>query len=106
MEDYSCVLCPGNVSPAVRCPGPSSADAGWPCGGHQRDGTVLHERVDIPSDMWEETLSDPEIAAVAVKLVDFNAEATAEKATMLRLLDGRISAVLGTHRTSIRPMRA
>ncbi len=34
---------------------------------------------------------------VAVRLVDFHAEATSEKAAMAHFLDGRVSAVLGTH---------
>jgi calcineurin-like phosphoesterase len=53
--------------------------------------------VDNPFRYMEEVLRDPEFGAVGVKVVDFHAEATAEKAVMLRLLDGRMSAVLGTH---------
>ena len=33
----------------------------------------------------------------AVVLVDFHAEATSEKVAMARLLDGRVTAVVGTH---------
>src|SRR5947207_12095241 len=33
----------------------------------------------------------------AVILVDFHAEATSEKVALARLLDGRVSAVIGTH---------
>ncbi len=98
MEDYPCVLCPGNVSPAVRRHGSviwQTPDG--PVAVINVMGQYCMNGVDNPFRYVEETLSDPEIAAVAVKLVDFHAEATAEKATMLRLLDGRISAVLGTH---------
>jgi 2',3'-cyclic-nucleotide 2'-phosphodiesterase len=36
-------------------------------------------------------------AQVPVLLVDFHAEATSEKIALARLLDGRVSAVIGTH---------
>jgi hypothetical protein len=36
-------------------------------------------------------------AAARVILVDFHAEATSEKVAMARYLDGRVTAVLGTH---------
>jgi metallophosphoesterase (TIGR00282 family) len=36
-------------------------------------------------------------AQAAVVLVDFHAEATSEKIALARLLDGRVTAVLGTH---------
>jgi calcineurin-like phosphoesterase len=36
-------------------------------------------------------------AAVKVRLVDFHAEATSDKQVMGRHLDGRVTAVLGTH---------
>lgn len=37
------------------------------------------------------------LAGVAVRLVDFHAETTAEKKALGWLLDGRVSAVIGTH---------
>jgi 2',3'-cyclic-nucleotide 2'-phosphodiesterase len=36
-------------------------------------------------------------AGVSVRLVDFHAEATSEKIALARYLDGRVSAVVGTH---------
>lgn len=35
--------------------------------------------------------------SVRIRLVDFHAEATAEKVALTRFLDGRVSAVIGTH---------
>ncbi len=39
----------------------------------------------------------PELGGCKVILVDFHAEATAEKGALARYLDGRVSAVFGTH---------
>ena len=51
---------------------------------------------DIPSmNASGDAASGPE--AVKVILVDFHAEATSDKQLMGRFLDGRVSAVLGTH---------
>ncbi len=38
-----------------------------------------------------------ELAGLETIIVDFHAEATAEKATMAFMLDGRVTAVIGTH---------
>jgi metallophosphoesterase (TIGR00282 family) len=44
-----------------------------------------------------ETLVDEARAQAPVVVVDFHAEATSEKVALARLLDGRVTAVLGTH---------
>ena len=60
------------------------------------------------ADRWVESLvhPNPELGegtegqgdeAVRIRLVDFHAEATSEKKSMGWFLDGRVSAVLGTH---------
>jgi metallophosphoesterase (TIGR00282 family) len=47
------------------------------------------------------TVVQPEVARLRTQtpviLVDFHAEATSEKIALARLLDGRVSAVVGTH---------
>ncbi|MCL2507603.1 MAG: TIGR00282 family metallophosphoesterase [Oscillospiraceae bacterium] len=45
----------------------------------------------------ERTLAEPELADCRVILVDFHAEATGEKRAMGFFLDGKVSAVFGTH---------
>jgi len=59
-------------------------------------GRVFMKPVDCPFAAIERVLSEipPE---VKVRMVDFHAEATSDKQVMGRMLDGRVSAVLGTH---------
>ena len=48
---------------------------------------------------WEivDALVDEARAQAPVVVVDFHAEATSEKVAMARWLDGRVTAVIGTH---------
>jgi metallophosphoesterase (TIGR00282 family) len=55
--------------------------------------------LDPPQSMWElvDALVDDARAAAAVVVVDVHAEATSEKVALARWLDGRVTAVVGTH---------
>jgi 2',3'-cyclic-nucleotide 2'-phosphodiesterase len=59
-------------------------------------GRVFMKPVDCPFTAVDRELSQiaPE---VTVRIIDFHAEATSDKQLMGRYLDGRVSAVLGTH---------
>ncbi len=59
-------------------------------------GRVFMKPIDCPFHGADRELAaiDP---AVKIRLVDFHAEATSDKQLMGRYLDGRVSAVLGTH---------
>jgi len=59
-------------------------------------GRVFMPPVDCPFQAADRVLSDlpPEVKVI---LVDFHAEATSDMQIMGRYLDGRVSAVLGTH---------
>lgn len=59
-------------------------------------GRVFMKPVDCPFHAADRQLAsfDP---GIKVRLVDFHAEATSDKQLMGRYLDGRVSAVLGTH---------
>jgi metallophosphoesterase (TIGR00282 family) len=59
-------------------------------------GRVFMPPVDCPFQAADRVLTSlpPDIRVV---LVDFHAEATSDKQLMGRILDGRVSAVLGTH---------
>ena len=57
-------------------------------------GRTFMNDVDCPFRKADEILQKASIAAV---LVDFHAEATSEKRALALYLDGRVSAVLGTH---------
>jgi metallophosphoesterase (TIGR00282 family) len=55
--------------------------------------------LDTPVSPWEivDELVDDARAQAPVVIVDFHAEATSEKVAMARWLDGRVTAVIGTH---------
>jgi len=55
--------------------------------------------LDTPVSPWEvvDGLVDEARALAPVVVVDFHAEATSEKVALARWLDGRVTAVIGTH---------
>jgi 2',3'-cyclic-nucleotide 2'-phosphodiesterase len=55
--------------------------------------------IDTPVSPWEvvDALVEEARAQTQVVVVDFHAEATSEKIAMARWLDGRVTAVIGTH---------
>ena len=59
-------------------------------------GQLFMKQVDRPWRAVDEALAQMP-SDVKVRLVDFHAEATSEMQIMGRYLDGRASAVLGTH---------
>ncbi|MGJ3523186.1 TIGR00282 family metallophosphoesterase [Nitratidesulfovibrio sp. D1] len=62
-------------------------------------GTTYMDPLDCPFRTAETLLArlEAEEGAPAVRLVDFHAEATSEKKALGWFLDGRVSAVIGTH---------
>lgn len=71
-----------------------------------RDGTPVavvnllgHLFLDVPVSPFEllDGLIDEARSRATVVLVDFHAEATSEKVAVARILDGRVTAVIGTH---------
>lgn len=95
--DCERLLRPANYSP--RAPG-----KGWliidtedgPAAVLNLAGRVYMQPVDCPFRTADQVLSelDPDVKAI---IVDFHAEATSEKQALGYYLDGRVSAVLGTH---------
>ncbi|OGN96497.1 MAG: metallophosphoesterase [Chloroflexi bacterium RBG_13_51_36] len=59
-------------------------------------GRVFMAHVDCPFRAMDQLLTEFEHKSIPI-IVDFHAEATSEKVAMGRYLDGRVSAVLGTH---------
>jgi metallophosphoesterase (TIGR00282 family) len=57
-------------------------------------GRAFMPPIDCPFRTTDGALSELETAVI---LVDFHAEATAEKVALARYLDGRVSALVGTH---------
>jgi metallophosphoesterase (TIGR00282 family) len=98
LEENGRVLRPLNFSPGT--PGHGwvlrKAKNGVPVGVVNLIGRVFMGPADCPFRAVEALL--PEVKAQAcVVLVDMHAEATSEKVGMGRFLDGRVSAVLGSH---------
>ena len=58
-------------------------------------GTAYMESMDCPFKTVERLLATPDLPPIV--LVDFHAEATGEKRAMGFFLDGKVSAVFGTH---------
>jgi 2',3'-cyclic-nucleotide 2'-phosphodiesterase len=59
-------------------------------------GRVFMAHVDCPFRAMDQLLAEFQDKPIPI-IVDFHAEATSEKVAMGRYLDGRVSAVLGTH---------
>lgn len=60
-------------------------------------GTVYLDSFDNPFYVIDNILNEEEVKSCKIKLLDFHAEATSEKRAMGFYLDGRVSAVFGTH---------
>jgi len=59
-------------------------------------GRIFMKPVDCPFGAADRVLAEIP-ADVKIRILDFHAEATSDKQLMARYLDGRVSAVLGTH---------
>ncbi len=58
-------------------------------------GRTFMEPIDCPFRKIDEELK--KYSDIIIKIVDFHAEATSEKRAMLHFLNGRVSALIGTH---------
>lgn len=90
------VVRPANFAP--ECPGRGWTLVTTPTGRFavvNVQGRVFMQSVDCPFKAMDRVLS--EIPKDVPVLVDFHAEATSEKITMGYYLDGRVTAIVGTH---------
>ena len=99
LDDAPCVLRPANFS--QRLPGRGYGCAAYDCGAFSVAVLVLIGRCDLDfnadnpfttADRLLKTLDKPTFT-----LVEFHAQATSEKLAMAYYLDGRVSALWGTH---------
>jgi metallophosphoesterase (TIGR00282 family) len=60
-------------------------------------GRVFMKEIDCPFRRLDAFLARPPVADARAVVVDFHAEATAEKLAFGRYADGRVTAVVGTH---------
>ncbi len=98
LQDNDLILRPANYPPDV--PGYWTATVetpgGVPVAVINLTGRVFMDNLDCPFRKADEILSvlDPKIKCI---VVDMHAEATSEKRALALYLDGRVSAVIGTH---------
>jgi len=92
------VIRPANLSRLAPGHGLVSAPApdGTPVAVLNLMGSLFMTVAVTPFEVVDELVSDARSHA-AVVVVDFHAEATSEKVAMARWLDGRVTAVIGTH---------
>ncbi len=96
LDSEKCVIRPANFAPG--CPGHGSVTVNTPFGDVMvvnLVGRVFMGPYDCPFRKVDELLKAPSTSKI--KLVDMHAEATSEKIVLGRYLDGRVSAVVGTH---------
>ena len=96
IEQEPRIIRPANFAPG--CPGRGMVTVDTPQGPItviQLIGRVFLKPNDCPFRTVDGLLQQPGLGRV--KLVDFHAEATSEKIVFGRYLDGRVSAVVGTH---------
>lgn len=60
-------------------------------------GRTFLYSIDCPFRTADQILNEVEVAHCRIRVVDIHAEATAEKQALAWYLDGRVSAVIGTH---------
>jgi metallophosphoesterase (TIGR00282 family) len=92
------LLRPGNYPPGL--PGryvyTGETEAGQPYTVANLQGRIFMTPIDCPFRFFEERLAELRRTS-PVMLIDFHAEATSEKMAMGWFLDGRVSAMVGTH---------
>ena len=68
-----------------------------PCAVLNLQGRVFMKEIDCPFLRLDSLLEEPGVREARIVIVDFHAEATAEKVALARYADGRVTAVIGTH---------
>ena len=98
LESSDRVVRPANL--AAGSPGRglavAEADDGTPVAVVNLQGALFMSTPVSPFEVVDELVEEARSAAKVV-LVDFHAEATSEKVALSRWLDGRVTAVIGTH---------
>lgn len=94
-DSRECLLRPANFPSCVPGRGACVVDMGrTQVGVINLMGTVYMDSLDSPFDTADRLLAD---GMPKITLIDFHAEATGEKRSFGYYLDGRVSAVFGTH---------
>jgi metallophosphoesterase (TIGR00282 family) len=96
LETNPRVLRPANLGGPGRGLGVAEASDGTPVAVINLQGSLFMPTPLHPFLIVDELVAEAR-AAARVVVVDFHAEATSEKVALARLLDGRVTAVVGTH---------
>lgn len=98
LDEQPALLRPANYPPGLpgRGSGVFSTPGGVRVGVLNLEGRVFMSNLDCPFRAADELIATLR-QRTPVILVDFHAEATSEKAAMGHYLDGRVSAMVGTH---------
>lgn len=98
LDRYQELLRPANYPPGLpgRGSGVFSTSAGIKVGVLNLEGRVFMNNLECPFRLADAMVAELRQEA-SVILVDFHAEATSEKVALGHYLDGRVSAVVGTH---------
>ncbi len=98
LESNNAVLRPANYPAAV----PGSGYCEYDLGRHRIAvinilGTVYLDSLESPFDTADRLIKKADDNGIKIKIIDFHAEATSEKRALGLYLDGRVSAIFGTH---------
>ena len=97
LDDSEYIIRPYNYSPSNPGKGVALVDTGmYTIGIINLMGTMFMENLDNPFNSVDKALKELE-GKTKIILVDFHAETTSEKQALAYYLDGRVSAVFGTH---------
>lgn len=97
-DESECVIRPANYPDSAYGKGCAVIDFGYTkVGVINLLGVVYAEPLDSPFDKADELIDRLKEDGVKIIIVDIHAEATAEKKALAYYLDGRVSAVFGTH---------
>ncbi len=98
LEENSCLLRPANLPSSVPGKGIAICDLGHTIVAViNLLGTVYMESMDNPFFCADSLINEAKAEGAKIIIVDFHAEATSEKRAMGYYLDGKVTALFGTH---------
>lgn len=98
LESDPFLLCPENMKTSVPTKGYTEVDLGSTTAAViNLAGRVYMPDADNPFDAADKLAEKARAGGIKIIMVDFHAEATSEKKALAYYLDGRVSAVFGTH---------
>ncbi len=98
LEENEYIIRPANYHPSAPGKGMTIIDKGYiRVAVINLQGAIYLEPIRNPFDVIDELINEAEKADCRIIIIDFHAEATSEKRGMGYYIDGRVSAIFGTH---------